>query len=348
MSMTVLPQPVGSTPKRLGKKLAAILLAAIVLAAAVFIIVGAASSPYNTPTPSPSEPQPSSLEARGLQFIKDVLSVDTGKYNVTVETFDPVLSSVTEEQIAQAGSTTQYSLNSSTSNLLISCTFKNNNLIWADLYLYTGEIFFTGQPSSNLTEATQNFLTSYQKFSGRNITDTLQTLDGVNPASDTTVQLGTLQLTTKHKDLTGTIFGDNTAFSWVNIYSGFDYKYLSVSFQDGHFGGFADNYLRYQIGDTTVNITSQQALQIALDAAKTYSYDMGAGITVSNFNIDSTEVILYPQTRNDVLYPCYTVYLNFNGTYPGSVHGLIIYVWAGTGEIHLISLNAYCEPTDHY
>jgi hypothetical protein len=347
MSMTVLSQPVGSPPKPLGRKLAAVLLAVVVLVAVVFILVGASSSP-NLAKPDQTEPQLSSLEARGLQFIKDVLSVDTAKYNVTVETFDPVLGSATEEQIAQAGSTTHYSLNSSTSNLLVSCTFKNSNLIWADLYLYSGEILFTGQPSSNLTEAAQNFLIAYQVFSERNITDTLQTLNGVNPASDTTVKLGTLKLTTTHKDLTGTVFGDTTAFSWVNTYSGFDYSYLSVSFQDGHFGGFIDNYLRYPIGDTSVNITAQEALQIGLDAAETYSYDMGAGITVSNFDIASTEVILNPQTRNDVLYPCYTVYLNFNGTYPGSVHGLIVFVWAGTGEIHLISLNAYCEPTDYY
>jgi hypothetical protein len=344
------PPPVGSKPKRLAKKIAAALLVIIVLASSIALIAVTSSSPepaaLDTINP---EPQLTGLEAKGLQFIKDVLAIDTAKYNITVRSMNnPTMSIATAEQIAQAGSNTQYDLNSSTSTLRVVITFIKGNLTWVNLYPVIGSAIYTQPSASNYTEATKNFLTAYGEFSGRNVTDMLQTLHEISPANGSTVIKGNLSLTSIHVDLSGTYFGDNQIFEWVNTYSGFDYKYLSITYQDGHFDGFADNYLRYQIGDTTVNTTRQQALQISLEAAKTYSYDMGAGITVDDFIISDTEVILNPQTRNDVLYPCYTVYLNFNGTYPGSVHGLIIYVWAGTGDIHLISLNAYCEPTDHY
>jgi hypothetical protein len=344
------PPPVDSKPKWVSKKLVTVLLLAIVLITSVPLI--AVPSPAQEPavldTINP-QPQLTGLEANGLQFIKDVLAVDTAKYNLTVRSMNnPTMSTATAEQIAQAGINKQYDLNSSTSSLRVIITFIKSNLTWVNLYPITGSIIYTQLPSSNYTEATQYFLTAYGEFSGRNVTDMIQTLHEIGPANGSTTILGDLRLTSTHVDLSGAYFGDNYNFNWVNTFNGFDYKYLSVSFRDGYIDGFFDHYLRYPIGDISVKVTSQQALQIALDAAKTYSYDMGAGITVSNFIISGTDVILNPQTRNDVLYPCYTVYLNFNGTYPGSVHGLIIFVWAGTGEIHLFSLNAYCEPTDHY
>lgn len=342
--------PIGIRPKRSWKKLAATLLAIIVLVTSIALIAVTSSAPepavQDTINP---QPELTGLEANGLQFIKDVLAVDISKYNITVRsTKNPTMSIATAEQIAQAGSNTQYKLNSSKSSLEVSITFIKGYIAWANLYLYTGDILYTQQPPNNSNEAAQNFLTGYQEFSGRNVTDMLQTLRGISPVNGSISTLDSLRLKATHLDLSGTYFGDNYNFDWVNTYSGFDYKYLSITFQDGRFGGFIDNYLRYPIGDTTVNITAEQALQVGLDAAETYSYDMGAGIIVSNFIISRTEVILDPQTRNDILYPCYTVNLYFNGTYPGSVHGLTVYVWAGTGEIHLIGKIAYCDPTDHY
>lgn len=338
----------GAKPKRLGKKTAAALLLALILVSSIALIAVTSSAPEASPDTINPEPQLTGLEEKGLQFIKDVLAIDTAKYNITVRSMNnPTMSTAPLEQIAQASSDTQYSLNSSTSTLQIIVTFKKGYITWANLYPYTGGILYTRPPSSNLVEAAQSFLIAYQGFSGRNVTDMLQTLDGLNPQNGTTVNSGSLELTVTHQDLTGTYFGDNYHFSWVNIYSGCDYRHLSMAFQAGRFSGFIDNYLVYPIGDTTINISRQEALAIGFEAAGTYSYEMAGGVWISDFNITGTEVILNPQTKNDVLYPCYTVYLNFDRTYPGSVHGLMVFVWAGTGDIHLISKNAYCDPNDH-
>jgi hypothetical protein len=225
-----------SKEKRLTRKLAAALLVVIVLAASIVLIAAllSAAQPAAVDTINP-QPQLSGLEANGLQFIKDVLAVDTAKYNITVRTMNnPAMSTATAEQIAQAGSITQYDLNSSTSTLRVIITFIKGNLTWVNLYPVTGGIIYTQPPSSNYTEATESFLTAYGAFSGRNVTDLLQTLHEISPANGSTATLGNLRLTSTHVDLSGTYFGDNYIFDWVNNYSGFDYKYLSVSFRDGH------------------------------------------------------------------------------------------------------------------
>lgn len=345
--MALSPQ-VGTKPKRLGKKSTAALLLIIVVVSSVALIAVTSNAPEAPSDTINPEPQLIGLEAKGYQFIKEVLAVDTTKYNVTVRTMNnPTMSTATAEQIAQAGSNTQYNLNSSTSTLQVTVTFKKGYITWANLYPYTGDILYTRQPSGSVVEAAQSFLNAYQEFSGHNVTDMLQILDGLNPLNGTTVNLGNLTLTVTHQDLTGTYFGDNYYFSWVNTYSGCDYKHLSITFQDGRFGGFIDNSLVYPIGDTAVKISRQEALTVGLEAAEIYAYEMPGGVWISDFNITGTEVLLNPQTRTDILYPCYTVNLYFNGTYPGSVHGLMVFVWADTGEIQSISKIAYCDPTDH-
>lgn len=338
-----------SPQRHSGFKLLAVMLLVLVLAVALFFVLGNIdpTSPRSSDNTAP-EPKLSGLEAKGWQFIKDVLAIDTSRYNVTVKTFNPPNPSfATTEQNALFPTDVQYNLNSSQSTLAIYCSFIKGNLSAAHLYLYTGSVLTSQLLSSNLTAAAIDFLTEYQNFSGRNLTDVLQTLDGINLVNGSTVQLGDLRFDLTHRDLTGTAFGDSVDFSWVNSYSGCDYKVLSVGFQDGHFGGFIDNRQWYQVGDTTVNVSRQQAIDIALNAAKTYSYKMSDNWWVSNFNITRTDATLYPQSRGSVWYPCWTVNLYFDKTYPGSVHGLNVFVWAGSGEIQTIGVIAYSSPDDY-
>ncbi len=340
-------QPNTPKPKRFGIKSVVAVLLVIALAATAFTLVvsyGVATPQESTVNP---EPQLFGNEARGWQFIKTVLAIDTAKYNVTVRSNNvPPPIFATPEQIANFPSDVMYNLNSTQSTLTVSCSFIKGNLTASHLYLYTGTVI-TKQPlSSNLTEAAINFLTTYQNFSGRNVSDMLQTLDGINLVNGSTVQLGDLKFNATHRDLTGTVFGDSVDFSWVNIYSGCEYRALSVSFQDGHFGSFIDNRQWYQIGDTTVNVSAQQAIDIALNAAESYSYKMSDDWWISEFNITRTEAILYPQSRGSVWYPCWTVNLYFDKTYPGSVHGIMVFVWAGSGEVQSIGNIAYASPDD--
>jgi hypothetical protein len=338
-------QPNVSKPKRLKSVVAVLLIIAVVTSTFTLAVrYGVASS--EVPVLVKPEPQLSGIEEKGWQFIKTVIGIDTSKYNVTVKSMSdvPPPSFATPEQIAVFPLDVMYDLNSTQSTLTISCSFIKGNLVASHLYLYTGTVL-THQPlSSNLTEAAVNFLTAYQNFSGRNLTGMLQTLGGISLVNGSTVQLGDLKFNSTHRDLTGTAFGDSVDFRWVNIYSGCEYWALQLSFQDGHFGSFIDNRQWYQVGDTTVNVSGQQAIDIALDAAEGYSYKMSDDWWVSDFNITRTEAILYPQSIGGIWYPCWTVNLYFDKTYPGSVHGIIVFVWAGSGEIEKIGNIAYASP----
>lgn len=142
--------------------------------------------------------------------------------------------------------------------------------------------------------------------------------------------------------MSGTVFGDTTDFRWENNYNGCYYPAIDVSFSNGYFYGFLDNRGIYKIGDPTVEISEQQATQKALNAIKDYSYEMPGGVWISNFNINQTNAKLTPILRNVYyLYPCWTVSLYTDKTYPGSVHGFMVSLWAGTGEVFQISNIAY-------
>jgi hypothetical protein len=73
---------------------------------------------------------------------------------------------------------------------------------------------------------------------------------------------------------------------------------------------------------------------------ETYSYDMFNDTKISGFNITSDRTIaeLTTTPRNaSVLNPCWTVKLYLNQTYPGSVVGFLIHIWAKSGEVYAVN-----------
>jgi len=81
-----------------------------------------------------------------------------------------------------------------------------------------------------------------------------------------------------------------------------------------------------------------------MDAIKNYSYRMTDDWVVTDFDVieNKADATLQPLAKeSNVLYPIWTVILPLNGTYPGSVTELLVQMWAGTGEIHLVHHQAY-------
>jgi hypothetical protein len=119
------------------------------------------------------------------------------------------------------------------------------------------------------------------------------------------------------------------------------------SFKDGYFSSHSDTSVRYTIGDTTVNISEDQAIDIAIKYIQTYSYDMPGGWKVSGFNVTRTAAKLssiVTDSKSNVLEPYWDVSLYLNQTYPGSVHGLEVRIWAGSGKVFLCGHIAYLVP----
>ncbi len=196
----------------------------------------------------------------------------------------------------------------------------------------------------NSADAAKSFLEQYQTYSKLDSTKMIAMLENVDPTKNTTITSGDLKLTITHKYAPETIFGDSIDFRWVQTINGCDYLLIDTVFRDGAFSGFIDHRARYSIGDTTVNISKEQAIAIAMEYIKNYSYQMAGDYWISGFNITEEKTVanLIPTVKEDnVLYPHWSVTLYLNQTYPGSVTSLLLGIWADSGEVFFCHHQAY-------
>jgi hypothetical protein len=209
------------------------------------------------------------------------------------------------------------------------------------LYAARGQVISDKQ-YVNLIDAVKSFLEKYQTYTKIDSANMINMLDEIDITNNSTLTKGNTKLTLSTFDNFGT---EISLFTWAYTVNGADYTSLKVGFQkNGIFDSFYDNRALYSIGDTTVNISRERAIEIAMKHSKTYSYAMPDGSQVSGFNIteDRTTTKLLTTARNStVLRPYWEVKLYLNQTYPGSVQGLTIYVWANSGEVFLCGNLAY-------
>ena len=85
-----------------------------------------------------------------------------------------------------------------------------------------------------------------------------------------------------------------------------------------------------------VNVSQDQAVQIAQNYVKTYSWNAN-GTEVSNVALLQTPVSIQfcPHPRNDglTLIPYWYITLYLAKTYPGEVDRIAVGVWADTGQV---------------
>jgi hypothetical protein len=139
-------------------------------------------------------------------------------------------------------------------------------------------------------------------------------------------------------------------YQFSNYINGVEYSGVIVSM--GNSSGdifFDDTRVWQKIGETSINITQDQAIQIAKNTAKGYSYnhDFGNGtkVTISNLNVTGVyrTSIASALRDNSTLYPLYTVELNVTGL-PSKSVGIGVSIWASDGKIQ--SIYQYVYPTN--
>jgi hypothetical protein len=150
-------------------------------------------------------------------------------------------------------------------------------------------------------------------------------LNGVDASKNSTFLSGSLENKlncTINNSMKGGVLA--TTFCFTDIIKDVHYTFLTFTFKNGVFSGFSDTSIKYSNGDTTVNISEEQALDIAKEYTQNYSYAMPDGSMVGGFNVTRFSPTLrgYAAGGSTVLKPCWDVNLWFNQTYPGSVHGL--------------------------
>jgi len=199
----------------------------------------------------------------------------------------------------------------------------------------------------------KDFLDKYQTYSDASYYSTLRSmLDSVEADKNITK-------TSENIKLEVTIPESHTDFRWKYTFNGVEAtsKCVVLNFRQGFLKYFIDSWSFWTIGSTDLNVSEEEAIEIAMNAAENYSWNLSMGgdnppVTVTEFNVvgvseTTLDIGNYP-TKNEsrdgdplTLYPGWHVKLYFDKLYPGQVYGLNIGIWADTGEVNDIRTLMY-------
>ena len=268
-----------------------------------------------------------SSTSTAINFLQQVPQIDTSHYEAT-------LISNTVDQPADLGGileqTMMYSLTSSDSKMNVYFRFRSGELSWYQIIMLSGSpVYLQPQPYSALDAAKGLLgrLAAYENSSYLgNMSSMLSLVSGA---------MQNMQVTEGNIKLNVTASGGTTQIVMMYTENGVDFspKCVSLTFAGSDLTDMIDDWYLFTIGSTAVDVSSSQAVQIALNAVKGYSWSVN-GTTVSSFNVLSNSVVFHPNTKNGLaLYPQWTVTLYLDKTYPGGVNSIIVLVWADTGKV---------------
>jgi hypothetical protein len=314
----------------MNRKLVGVLLIAIILIVSTPLLTIkflSVPNPTNSSTFIQEAPK-----TEGAAFIKNVLPIDTAKYNITLE---KPIQSLDDSYIER------YLLQNPENTLGIHVSYKNNILQFCNIYDTKGTILLKNTYLSTV-DAALDFLEKYQNYTKNDSSQLISLLQEVNSSENRKITSGNLTLTISNGEFP---HGTKTnSFLWTYIIEGCEYTRLTLNFDNGTLGGFGDSRAVYTIGNTTVNLSMKQAVDIAKERIKSYSYEMPGNVWIKDFNISYTSAELRSSIKEPyVLHPFWQVRLYLDKQYPGSVTNLLVHVWADTGEVFY----CYHDSTGH-
>jgi len=157
-----------------------------------------------------------------------------------------------------------------------------------------------------------------------------------------TVTSGNIKLTTSSQEIQNdpnVEAIERTSFEWIYTVNGVDapQNVVRVTFEGGVFKSFRNNWNLYKIGSSNVNVSREEAINFARNAAEDYTLQiyLDDGLTDVEFNLVdepvTAELFMYPKETLTV-YPFWRVELYFDKYYY-SAYGIQVGIWADTGEI---------------
>ena len=225
-----------------------------------------------------------------------------------------------------------YALTSSDSKMDVVFRFRNNQLSRYQIILLEGSPVYSQPQPYDVLDVAKGLLNRLGAYES---TSYLSNMSRLLAIVNTSTQ--SIQITEGNIKLNVTTSGDSAQILMMYTENGVDFspKSLSLIFNNHDLETLTDGWFLFTVGSTTVNISSEKAVELAKNALNGYSWNVN-GTTVSNFNVLSqlTEVFFHPNTKNTLaLYPQYTVTFYLDKVYPGNVNSIMVEVWADTGEI---------------
>jgi hypothetical protein len=277
-----------------------------------------------------------------LAILNDVVGLDTATYSTNLDTYieDLYFEVLPQEDV-------KYTLESDESKLEVICSFVTEKL--RSMITYTDGSPHMTRASTNTLEMAKEFINKYQTVSNSSYYSMMESmLDNLEINKNATKTSGNTKL-----EVNGN--ASYTSFRWTYTVNGVEApsKCVVLKFENGFLKYFVDTWSFYTVGNTDLNISEDEAVDIAMKATENYSWNVSMGddktpVTVTEFNIvgisETTAMIGNYPTKNEsrdgdpfTLYPGWQIKLYFDKLYPGKVYGLDIGIWADTGEVHDIS-----------
>jgi DNA-binding transcriptional ArsR family regulator len=269
---------------------------------------------------------------RAMTIIRDVVQIDTTKYQTTL------LRDIVENRSDLGGVVEEilkYSLTTSESKIDLVLRFRNNHFSFYQLSLIEGvlpfdPIYVQPQPT-DILEAARGLIERYKSISSDPYLEEMSILLASADEVDSEQTLGNIKLKV-------TSYGDNAEVLLMYTANGFDYaaKSLRLVFHKNVLQELSDDWFLYTVSDAQVNVSREQAIQIARNAAKNFEWNAD-GVQVTNFNVlaEPVSAVFFPHPRTEslTLVPYWFVTLHLDMEYPGGVNSITVGVWADTGEV---------------
>jgi hypothetical protein len=272
------------------------------------------------------------------QDLGSLVGIDTTKYATSI-----ALSNNDSYKNALPATNVRYTLDSSESKIDTYITYVNNSITMIEIFSNQGSPHLT-TTTNNITDQAQNFLTTYQAQTKNSLYGQLNAMIPKDLSNNYSTTLGNINLTiTASSD-------KDTTLRWTYQNNGVSApdKCVALRYQNGYLKYFVNNWDLYKVGSTEINLSEQEAIDIAMDAARKYSPDSKENGTIGGikFNVTNAmvvEKILSPSVYVDAdnarsqdmleLYPMYSVWVSLDKFYPGNVYGFNVYVWADTKQV---------------
>jgi hypothetical protein len=264
-----------------------------------------------------------------INFLQQIAEIDTSHYQATL------LSNIVDQPSDLGGileQTMMYSLSSSDSKMDVYFRFRENELSWYQIIMLVGSPDYSQPQPYSALDAAKSLLGRLASYENAAYLGNMSSM-----LSLVSNAMQNMEITEGNIKLNVTVSGDITQIVMMYTENGVDFspKCVSLTFENNDLTDLIDDYYLFTIGSTTVNVSSDQALQLARNALKGYSWTVN-GTTVSNFNVlsEPVSVVFHPNTKNGLaLYPQWTVTLYLDKVYPGGVNSITVEVWAETGDI---------------
>ncbi|MFW6117075.1 MAG: hypothetical protein ACOC6G_00640 [Thermoproteota archaeon] len=291
---------------------------------------------FMVPVASALEP---TVEEKGLTVLGDVVGLDMAEYDVAAVEHP----AREDSSLGVPTVDLNYELTGEGSRLEGLSTFADGSLQMMHVLEKEGEPVLT-EPveSASDVEMAEAFLGSYLEHTGDPLYGTLQsTLSSVDPGRNATKTFG-------DKVLEVTAHNGETNFRWYYTSNGAAAKYTKnvvLQFKDGFLKAFVDNWHLYPIGNDNVALSESEAQTMALETAESYNWSLQLDSESRSFNqsnvrwasllFDDSQGLDEPREDPFVLYPVWRVGVALN-QWHGHLYGVVVEVWADTGEIRSI------------